>query len=526
MERLLKIVLIELLLINSNILFGQISFINCIDCGAEDSTWHFPGTSVIIDGGVNEVSEGLILVPYNTRHSSHSQLEARFWVLGLNTGLIHHDLLVDSTNVTLKDSYLYNDSTSLLVGRKYYEYTGQDTVVAWVAKLNHYGLSIDTAIELRLPNSRHCYLTDLLINDDLTITAIGHGLTPNEQSQNIKFTLDDQLNVLSSFTYTNPYVEIKRIFNSVRLSNGNILTVGEAHCGPIMINEKVRIEVRTPYGGVIWSKDYECDLTNRSRSAAVVGGANNDFFVFYETVDTVVNNERYSRLHMEHFNENYVLVDSISVSTSSGANIIGCPPVFDLDSNLLFIQHIPDSNYLGNHGSFSCISRLVKMNQQGNIIWTKDIKHFEAEYDTKLVHEMISSINVVDNGDIVVTGGIYKSITPYQGHIYDYYGYAQRITSDGCSDDGCAEYYASTEENEFSNFMCFPNPASNELRFLLDEPYKNGIISIYNSTGTLVLHRTLDAEPVDISGLSEGYYIVRITSSESKIITSRFVINR
>lgn len=69
----------------------------------------------------------------------------------------------------------------------------------------------------------------------------------------------------------------------------------------------------------------------------------------------------------------------------------------------------------------------------------------------------------------------------------------------------------------------FPNPASSTLNILIDnKELENSEIEIINTLGQSVLNLPYKKE-IDVSKISNGYYFLRITTSDKQIIHSKFI---
>jgi len=76
-----------------------------------------------------------------------------------------------------------------------------------------------------------------------------------------------------------------------------------------------------------------------------------------------------------------------------------------------------------------------------------------------------------------------------------------------------------TENSEEEIF--YPNPSIDKL-YLKKSNYTNGIIMIFDLQGKQVLSRQNDSNPIDISGLEKGVYVVKLVGSE-KVMISKFI---
>jgi uncharacterized protein (TIGR02145 family) len=73
-----------------------------------------------------------------------------------------------------------------------------------------------------------------------------------------------------------------------------------------------------------------------------------------------------------------------------------------------------------------------------------------------------------------------------------------------------------TENSEEEIF--YPNPSIDKLYFK-NSNYTNGIIMIFDLQGKQVLSKQIDSDPIDISDLEKGIYVVKLVCSENVLIT-------
>jgi len=80
-----------------------------------------------------------------------------------------------------------------------------------------------------------------------------------------------------------------------------------------------------------------------------------------------------------------------------------------------------------------------------------------------------------------------------------------------------------TISNKAASFKVMPNPVSDRLRFASEKDLPVGAeVEIFNSSAETVMKTTLQKE-IDVSQLSSGYYILKITAAGNKVQYSRFV---
>lgn len=77
-------------------------------------------------------------------------------------------------------------------------------------------------------------------------------------------------------------------------------------------------------------------------------------------------------------------------------------------------------------------------------------------------------------------------------------------------------------ENRFSQLKIYPNPAVDYIAIPADMKMLNA--AIYNVTGQIISNVSIEKSAVNVSGLTKGMYILKITTSEGAYI-GRFIKN-
>ncbi|MCD7972723.1 MAG: T9SS type A sorting domain-containing protein [Candidatus Azobacteroides sp.] len=76
--------------------------------------------------------------------------------------------------------------------------------------------------------------------------------------------------------------------------------------------------------------------------------------------------------------------------------------------------------------------------------------------------------------------------------------------------------------NDTSRFTVYPNPAEYEINLNISESWSGSQLTIYNVSGVSVYSGTVSAATVDISNLTPGYYIVKI-SKDNEVKIANFI---
>lgn len=72
--------------------------------------------------------------------------------------------------------------------------------------------------------------------------------------------------------------------------------------------------------------------------------------------------------------------------------------------------------------------------------------------------------------------------------------------------------------------MLYPNPAENQLSVYMDKSLNASRVDVYHVSGASVMQHTVagkEAALLDISALTSGFYLVRVTDARGALITSR-----
>jgi hypothetical protein len=84
---------------------------------------------------------------------------------------------------------------------------------------------------------------------------------------------------------------------------------------------------------------------------------------------------------------------------------------------------------------------------------------------------------------------------------------------------------AAPREKTTYNVLVYPNPANDELRFVMPEELqgKNVSIKIISYTGSVLLHRVDVTDVVNISTLPQGAYFLQLLLNDKPVATQRFL---
>ena len=180
------------------------------------------------------------------------------------------------------------------------------------------------------------------------------------------------------------------------------------------------------------------------------------------------------------------------------------PPVLDL---------VSDTVNIGNSIS-------VSMNRDGNICL---VTHFYSSQDTfRTVSEIMNSYRLIECADALTDSEVSFITEGLSARSYWIYGYDQYgIVSEPYSVDIVTSMRTHKTINKLT---IHPNPSDDIINVEIENP-DNATIEIYNVSGKLVFSKALSSmvEKIDISGLSEGMYFVRVRQEQNVSIKKLIV---
>jgi len=142
---------------------------------------------------------------------------------------------------------------------------------------------------------------------------------------------------------------------------------------------------------------------------------------------------------------------------------------------------------------------LMKMDNIGNVIWSKNYKH--PDYNNDRFHH-IGHVRELDNGDIVSSGGILDDDNIMRLWL-------MKLNAEGCLNDFPCNDVVSSNENYSSSkkdLFLFPNPTSNTLSISQEVIYDNYILLDLIGNNYEVVFT--DINLIDVSRLPSGMYIL------------------
>ena len=187
---------------------------------------------------------------------------------------------------------------------------------------------------------------------------------------------------------------------------------------------------------------------------------------------------------------------------------------------------------------------LIKINENGNVIWSKNIQSPNDEWlysvaassdggylltgqynGTIYVAKADANGNVgcneSDAGMISVSPAtIVTTMTLAQMAVIPVMNNCATIINSATPVNTLCENITSVEEVNMKQFSIYPNPASD---YLIVVGVEKGTLKIFNSLGKLVLEKELNSkeEKINVNDLSNGMYLISIDNDLKKIIISK-----
>jgi len=201
------------------------------------------------------------------------------------------------------------------------------------------------------------------------------------------------------------------------------------------------------------------------------------------------------------------------VDTGPGANTIGTTDVFKLTSTFAISGYNP-------------VSQID--------IWVRNSSSDLYGLTNTLYNNHWSDVVIdnVDQQDITMTGYIYKTeiIDNLGGITYKWFpSDLMSIVNFAYSVYSYESYLNVENNNDLNGLVLFPNPATNELSFTFEAPFKSVYLELYDVTGKEVkAYEFLDLKDenyqntIDISNLTNGLYFCKFSNGK-KQITRKFI---
>ena len=184
---------------------------------------------------------------------------------------------------------------------------------------------------------------------------------------------------------------------------------------------------------------------------------------------------------------------------------------YDMNHNPLFIANVESTTHSGSpvetvvvdentifhaykaYQGYSCALGLVRLDNELNILWDITLSGGQFNYAYG------KCLKVLQNGDVAVAFSTNYGNSGDYLHLY--------IIHDG--------YDATPEITEAKKpFVLYPNPVKDQLSLSFAENNKPESIALYDLSGHLVGTKRNNMENIDISSVSTGVYMLRVTMKD------------
>ena len=200
-----------------------------------------------------------------------------------------------------------------------------------------------------------------------------------------------------------------------------------------------------------------------------------------------------------------------------------------VDSEITGIATGKNGDYFFIHGRYNKVNDSIppqgyygfiwKISNDGEVIW--DRKYHHTGMDLEAYHSIANLIEL-DNGDLV-TIGIVSGLEKLEM-------WMMRLNSEGCfGEPECGEENIYTNTEDILSFdqslNIFPNPSSGQINLagIEESVIKVEVMSLHGRS--MLVSEGFNIITVNTNDLPEGMYIIRTTTSESKIYTAKVLVD-
>lgn len=385
---------------------------------------------------------------------------------------------------------LIQSNGKILIGGDFTMYNGQNA--NHLIRLNHDG-TIDTTFNIGL--GFNAYVKTIALQPDGKIVIGGNFTTYNGQSQNYLVRLNENGTKDSTFNIENSFND--RVTSLILQEDAKIIVGGNF---TTFNGDEQRYLVRLHETG--------------TKDVSFTPPQNDEFLWSYTSEDAIL--------------DFALTLDKIYVVTGHIPRRLNMDG--SLDDSFIALYYNTKSIAIQNNnevllgGTFSFIFNnggyrrgLVQLNNDGTV---------DTDFDISLNGSMAlggffqNNINdIYGCKDILIQpdnkiwlGGNFFS---YRG--YESFGVVRLIGNDeNLSIDDFEN--ANTEQ-----MAIFPNPVNNTLKINTKNKESIHLVEIYNLTGQLVLKQTSGGDTIDVSTLDKSIYLIKITTSNTREYTSKFI---
>lgn len=148
---------------------------------------------------------------------------------------------------------------------------------------------------------------------------------------------------------------------------------------------------------------------------------------------------------------------------------------------------------------------LAKFDKDLNHLWTRYYEDGNRFYD-------LNNVVATEDGGCILTG-----VCSYNDDYYKFITYILKVDADGYD-----AIYANNEPM-VKPYYCYPNPASDQLFVEISPDVQCEEMEIFTLDGRMMKSQNNNFEAIDISNLSAGVYILKVTMADGKEYSERIV---
>lgn len=331
------------------------------------------------------------------------------------------------------------------------------------------------------------------------------------------FHLDSNLNIVSTFTISNP-LNMNCTAATFDQVNKKLILCGRK-LNPSNHPNNVIIICDT-LGTVSNTTLYATALTNGVSQSFYSGIDNTIITIGAKQTSIYGGSYEMSRLQVCKYDIN---LNPIWKKTYGRASIINAAydAVLNNDGSLVIACGYSDSTSLPLM-NLDGKGVILKINTNGDSLWMRQYNNYVTGIAPANYWETFYGIEKTLDGGYILCGAI---VNKPQGKAW-----VVKTDSLGCVAFGCGSIITDNKEGKTSedNFTLFPNPANDVLNINFNVETIVTKIEILNNLGQLIREEeiVLKNNYIDIKDLPEGVYLLCIKNSNSENISKRFIITR
>ena len=225
------------------------------------------------------------------------------------------------------------------------------------------------------------------------------------------------------------------------------------------------------------------------------------------------------------------IIKTDSLGQMEWENTFGYENYFD---TFLHGQQLSSGDYIISGGimdlnSLTPNAWLMKINQQGDSIWSKEFSYYGGDS-----HTYVEDLKVLGDSGFIMTGYIIDSQLPAKNDIWvirtDEYGNVCELdTSDS---DGCSGVLSSINseyiEESIEFIKIYPNPTSGSFTIKLNTKGPNNMVIVYNQLGVKVQELSIEEKltTVEARDLPSGIYFIQVRKDNEILWSEKIVVTK